>query len=477
MLIGRETEFTYLRQTCEKPGSQLLIIYGQNYIGKSSLLLQFAAEHEYFYYLSRSCSENMQLKLWNDDLLQMENNVQGSDLISDDLEESFYTLLKKSTMQTNSKKIIIIDEFQLLVKSSDSFMNDLNRFLNEMKENTGYKDVLIILASSSIAWVENAMVQKMGRTALQISGLYKLKELSFSDVRKFLPEYSVKECLMIYGVTGGVPGILQEMDSSVSVEKNICHVFLRKNAFGRMFSNLILLEELRETSVYHTILETIASGKDKLNDIYAATKFSRAKISVYLKNLIQLEIVEKVFSYDTEGRENAKKGVYRIKNKFMLFWFTYLFPNMGKLETLSCDEFYENYIQPSFIKYLEISFKDMCVDYLYQLEEKGALPISIDKVGEWVGKTGNIDILMEGIDGDQVAAFCKCDTAMTTYEDFEWNLFNLENAKLKATYIYLFSMNGFDERMVMEGKRREDLVLISMNQMIFSEKLDKSTIE
>jgi len=469
MLIGRETELAYLHQVYEKPGNQLLIVYGQSNIGKTSLLLQFLKEHEYFYYMARSCSKDMQIKLWNDEIIQM-NHISGLDTSDHTSEESFFSLLKKSVQNDTdkTKKIIVIDEFQLFVKSSDSFMKDLNSFLDERKNNDTEGEVLIILASSSIAWVENTMVKKMGRTAFQISGLYKLKELPFSSVPQFFPSYSIKECLMIYGVAGGVPGILAKMSQNASVRENICNVILKENSFGRLFSNLVLLEELRETSVYNTILETLALGNDKLNDMYVSTKFSRAKISVYIKNLIQMEIVEKVFSYDTDGRDNTKKGVYRIKNKFVSFWFTFVFPNLCKLETLTCEEFYENYIYGAFTKYLEISFKEMCISYLYQMYDDGTLPITIDRVGEWIGKTGNIDILLDGTDERRIAAFCKCDNVMYTFEDFEWNLFNLDNAKIETTYIYLFSMNGFDERMVMESKRRENIVLISMNQMIFT---------
>ena len=48
-------------------------------------------------------------------------------------------------------------------------------------------------------------------------------------------------------------------------------------------------------------------------DIFHATGFSRAKISVYLKNLANFNIAEKVVSFETGGWENAKKGVYQIK--------------------------------------------------------------------------------------------------------------------------------------------------------------------
>ena len=49
--------------------------------------------------------------------------------------------------------------------------------------------------------------------------------------------------------------------------------------------------------------------------MYAHTGFSRAKISVYLKNLMELELVEKVLP-----------GTYEICNAFVRFYFCFLFP-------------------------------------------------------------------------------------------------------------------------------------------------------
>ena len=59
----------------------------------------------------------------------------------------------------------------------------------------------------------------------------------------------------------------------------------------------------------------MARDCNKLNDIYRHTGFSRAKISVYLKNLMELDLAEKVYSYDTEGRSDTQKGIYRTLSK------------------------------------------------------------------------------------------------------------------------------------------------------------------
>ena len=117
------------------------------------------------------------------------------------------------------------------------------------------------------------------------------------------------------------------MSPSLSLKDNICNQIISRTGGLRYECERLLSEELRELGVYNSILSALASGHHKLNDIYNHTGFSRAKISVYLKNLMELELIEKVFSYDTDGRENVQKGVYRISNHFVHFYFTYLYAN------------------------------------------------------------------------------------------------------------------------------------------------------
>lgn len=436
MLLGRTSELEYLQQFYQKISSQLLIVYGQIGIGKTSLLLEFAKNIPYFYYLARPCSGKKQQEIWRKELKE-----------------------KGSNQKTGNKKVIIIDEFQHMIKSNKTFMNDCIDYMKEQQE-----DVLIILASSSIAWIENSMISKIGTAAYSISALYKIKELSFQTIRTMFPAYNRKQCLEVYSIFGGVPGLLVCIDGTADIRTNICNTLLSPNAILKQKGNRLVSEELRETAVYNTILESIASGKMKLNELYLETEFSRAKISVYLKNLMELEFVEKVFSYDTEGKENTKKGVYQICNHFVHFWFRFIFPNLSQLVQMKSNEFYDTFINAEFTNYNAFYFKNICLEYIFREAEEKRFPINISRSGEWIGKVGSIDIILEDEAGRIVAAFCKFGNTMTTYEDYEWNLFCLEKAVIQPEYIYLFSVNGFEEKLILEAKVKENVRLVDFTE-------------
>ena len=65
---------------------------------------------------------------------------------------------------------------------------------------------------------------------------------------------------------------------------------------------------LRELPFYSTILSVLAENEPKLNYLFTRTGFSRAKISVYIKNLIQIDVAEKIFSYEPEKAGFCAEG-------------------------------------------------------------------------------------------------------------------------------------------------------------------------
>jgi hypothetical protein len=226
----------------------------------------------------------------------------------------------------------------------------------------------------------------------------------------------------------------------------------------------LLTEQLREPGVYNTIMASIAAGNYKLNDLYLHTGFSRAKISVYLKNLIELELVEKVFSYDTAGKENTQKGIYRISHPVVEFYYTYMYPHMSDLHVLSVGEFYNRYIMPDFRSYVSRYFKQICRQHLMKLNERNRLPISLVSVGEWIGKSGNLDIVAQDEEGHTLIGLCNWKKPMT-YEDYENLLACAKQAKINADYIYMYTAFQFDEKLTLEAKFRTNLKLVQLTDL------------
>lgn len=224
-------------------------------------------------------------------------------------------------------------------------------------------------------------------------------------------------------------------------------------------------EELRETGVYNSILAVIAQGHHKLNELYLHTGFSRAKISVYLKNLMELELVEKVYSFDQEGIEGTQKGIYQITNHFVNFYFTFLYPNLSSLEMMGAEEFYDQFIAPFLMKYARESFGSVCRQAVSKWNRQGELPFSVGRVSRWVGKMGNIDVIAQNEDGQTLIGICSYERAAMPFEDYEWLLFCAKKARIRTDFIYLFSLGRFDEKLQLEARIKKNLKLVCLDEM------------
>jgi len=449
VLSGRGSERKELNNCFDRDGSQILVLYGQRYIGKSSLIREFVADKDHYYYSARVCSEREQVYQWGKQL--------GREGVKTSMFPTFGEIFSSLPFEGNGKQVIVIEEFSRIVKTSENFMPELVKFIHSQWSK---RQVLVILVSSLVGWVENSMVEAMGESAYELSGLMKIKELPFKELVSYFPNYTIEQCIETYAVLGGYPGLWQMFDDRISVKENICRTLLNPGSILYNEPERLLEDSLRETSVYGTILSSIAEGNYKLNDLYEKTDFSRAKISVYLKNLMELELVEKVFSFDTAGKANTQKGIYRISNHILHFYFYFLYSNLTERELSSPTLFYKQFVAPTFKTYVSEYFKQVCAQKLVELSKGGKLPIKVAKSGEWVGKMGNIDLIAQDSEERTLLVLCNWDKPMMTYEEYEGLLLCARKARINTDHIYLYSAARFDEKLHLEAKVKHNLKLI-----------------
>lgn len=454
MFIGRSNELNQLSTYYDRAKSQIVVLYGQKYIGKTALLNEFMADKPGFYYHSEPVSEKEQRYRFG--LFFASLGI--STLRIPEYQDIFKCFAGKKTQ----KKVIVIDEFQNIIKTTPDFMDKLISFVHG---NWNDQEFFIVLCSSSVSFVENDMVSRIGEAAYELSGFIKLKELGFKELREYFSLYTNEECALVWSILGGVPGLWSRFDDKLPVKENIIRKIIDKSGSLHNVAGELINAELRETGVYNTILASLSEGMRKLNDLHEHTGFSRAKISVYIKTLMELEFVTKVFSMDTDGRDNAKKGIYDISSKFLDFYHTFLFNDSSLLDTLSPEEFYSMRVAPELKTYTGKYFKDICMEYMRALNDRDRLPIKAERFGTWVGKQGTIDIIATDAKGLNIVAVCVYDKPMVTYRDYE-NLLDLSRqAEVRPDYIYLFSGSGFDEKINLESRIGKNLKPVLLDRI------------
>ena len=450
----KNSDLKRLQEEYDKSGNGLVILYGRTGCQKEKLIREFVSDKKYFYYRCRQASAAEQCKMMGQEI----SRAFDVKLIKNTYDEYF----NKVKSGGPDKLVIVIDEAQYALKKDEELIESLIKLRNK-RLYPG--PVLIVLCSSSIVWVEQDVEECFGSDAKKIDSYIKLADLNFLEVVRHFDDMQVRDIIRIYGVLGGVPDYLDKWDINSTFKENICRLVLSED--GALFDEAqrVISNELRELSVYNTILATIARGQNKLNDLFHETGFSRAKISVYMKNLNHFDIVEKLVSFETGGWENAKKGVYQIKNTFVNFWFKFVYSHESKLYSMNSEDFYDTYIALELETYLNRYFRNVCMEYLSLLNQMGRLPVKVNKMGTWIGKNGHIDIVAQSSARERIVAVCNWENAALTVDMVQEMFLAMKQAKIQAEHYYLFSAKAFAPALVALAKEDRRFELIDMNEL------------
>ncbi|WP_341266453.1 ATP-binding protein [Candidatus Phytoplasma fraxini] len=134
--------------------------------------------------------------------------------------------------------------------------------------------------------------------------------------------------------------------------------------------------EVKKDRNYKKILETIASGNTKLNDIACKNDFiNTGTLSHYIKLLMKIGLVGKEICF---GKKNQKKHLYYIKDQFFNFYFKFIEKNTTYKIILEGDEFYNKFIHQELDTFVSYEFEKISkyfvsLKYRLEMEEIGRL--------------------------------------------------------------------------------------------------------
>lgn len=478
VFIGREAELKFLENKYKEDKGQLIVLYGRRRIGKTETLKKFCENKPHIFFSCRECTDKLQLKNFCEKLF--EEDIPAKQYVNEftDWEKAFRAVL--DLPYGNKKKLIVIDEFPYMCKGNSSIPSILQNLWDDVLKD---ENVMIILCGSSMSFIEKELLEEKNALYGRATGIYKMKEMGFYDAVKFFPDYSDEDKVLVYSILGGIPHYLKQFDPDLSLAQNIKKNILTKGCVLYSEVEFLLRQELRETQIYNSIVQAIALGNTKLNDISQKSLVEdNPKTSVYLKNLIELGIIEKEFSVGSSTKEKANKnrGIYRIADNFFRFWYAFAFTNISALETDDVEGVYKYSIESELNKFASFTFEDICREYVTELQKADALPFRYSKMGRWFGKTTvrdrdelafcdtEIDILaISSQDKKYLVGECKYKDNEFGYSDYLDTAAKLGNEKKNADFYYaLFSKSGFNQKIIDKAMSDKSLLLFYLNDIV-----------
>ncbi|MCH4890632.1 ATP-binding protein [Acidaminobacter sp. JC074] len=464
MFVGRSRELDFFEDKFHRKEGQLIVLYGRRRIGKTELLRVFSKDKFHLFYSSTETADSNQLGKFSNRLIKLYKESEYLNTFSTWEEAIKYF----SNIPASTKKVLVIDEFPYMVKANQEIPSILQ---NLWDEDLRHKNLMIVLCGSSMSFIENEILAEKNPLYGRAAGIYKLDALPFKEVVKLLNNFSLEEQIIIYGITGGVPHYIRQFDNNITLEENIKKNILTKGNVLYNEVEFLMRQELRETSIYNTLISVIALGNTKLNEIYQKTGIDKAKIGVYLKNLIELGIIEREFpiTEKTKAKANVQRGLYRITDNYFRFWFKFIFPNYSDLEEGNLEEVYDNLIESLNTEYTSFVFEEICIEYLKTKQVKETLPIKLKKIGRYWDKTIEIDVLAFNDKDQCIIGECKWRNKKVGENVFYKLEEKSEKLNMQVVGFVLFSKAGFTQSLKKLEKEREDLMLVELSD--FNENL------
>jgi len=449
-MVVRTAELKKLEELFQQGGDRLVLLAGNVFSGTSALLRQFTRDKEFFYVNLIDAAFSEQSRQFLEDIRTGFNlkNAPSS------FPEAF------SRLRGKGKIVFILDNMQNSMKEGKELWLQL---LKAKRSGIFGGNVFIVVVFNELSHL-NRDSSYLPDEKHDIDEKVILGDVPFLDIVRAFPDYSVSDDVRAYGILGGNQFLINLWSGKRSIKENVINTMLNPYGPARDAAEHLLSSELRELSVYQTILLSMARGNEKLNDLFTDTGFSRAKIIVYLKNLEAFGIVEKIVSFDTGGWENSRKGIYRIKNQYINFYFKFIYPNLSELFMNGSEKFYDEMIEPQLNDYLDRTFSGVCREYLTLLAIMGKTPVKIVRSGIWIGKEGTIDYIGQDEARNNIVAKTSFSRPMR-YDDYEALLDSMKKARIKAKAIYLFSATDFDSKLKELSDRDSSIVLVDMKEL------------
>lgn len=456
MFLFREHELNLLTSFMNSKTKKAMAIYGRRRVGKTELALQLvkSSQTPTLYFQCTSFDYRSSLE----DFLRTIKTV-FPEFLPQTCSSFREALQLLSLYRKEAPLTIILDEFPFLAKKDDNVSVEFQWIIDH-----GLHGMKMILMGSNRSFMRNQIGNLEAPLYGRFDEILEIRPFSYEEIKTLFPKKN--DAMTVYATTGGVAQYVMWFKDYPSVEEAFDNLFFHRT--GRLLNETtnLLLQELRETTVYTLILRAIGCGSQNPGQIAKKCNLDQRGVYTYLNRLMELGIVDTVKNPLSSKKLDYK---YCISDLLFRFYYTFIEPNVSLITSLGAQA--KPYILGAqYDEYLGSVYEDIARTDCFRWALQGQIPFMPKVVGKWWGniyKEGKwmeseIDLIAYDAENLLIGE-CKHRTKVIGNKE-------LENLKYKAQFLpldgrkpvfLLFSKAGFTEELKEETKSKEDVILLS----------------
>ena len=461
MFIGREKELSDLERLYASDKFEFAVIYGRRRVGKTAIINRFTADKPTICFTGVETNEKQNLENFSKCILEFGTGT-PIDTFFSSFQAAFEVVFKLAEKQ---RMILVIDEYPYVARASKSLASTLQLLIDKYKDTS---KLFLILCGSSMSYMEDHVLAYKAPLYGRRTAQLKVQPFEFQEVCKYFTNMSNEDKALAYGIAGGTPQYLLQLNDKVSIEENIKNTYLNPVSSIYEEPQNLLKQEVREPAIYNAIIAAIATGYTKMSEIATKVGEDTSVCSIYIKNLISLGIIKKETPY---GEDSARKTIYSVEDNMFRFWYRFVPENTSIIARGATDLAY-NRIIPHLSDYMGAVFEEISKQYLWSLLLKGKSAIDFTDIGRWWGtnpKTRQqVEIDIMGTSDKNTALFgeCKWRNEKVDLGVLEALIEKSELFPYKNKHYYLFAKTGFTKGCMDKAKELGNVALVSYEEML-----------
>lgn len=461
MFIGRERELATLNKLYASNKFEFTVIYGRRRVGKTALINQFIDGKKAIYFMGVESNAKQNLENFSKSIVEYHTGIEA--------ETSFFSfqaaLEYVFKLSEKERLVLAIDEYPYVARSSKSLASTLQLLIDKYKDSS---KLMLILCGSSMSYMEDHVLAYKAPLYGRRTAQMKIVPFNFEETCHYFQNFSDEEKAFVYGIVGGTPQYLLQMNDELSVEDNIKNTYLNPTSALFEEPENLLKQEVREPALYNAIITAIATGASRMSEISSKVGEETNICSAYVKNLVSLGIIQKETPY---GEKTSRKSVYSIEDNMFRFWYRFVPENNSIIARGAADLAYKR-IEPFLSDYMGKVFEEICKQYLWKQLLTGKCPIEFSSLGRWWGndpkekRQAEIDILAEQDKNTALFGECKWTNEKVDLGVLETLLKRSELFFYKKVHFYLFAKSGFTKGCVDRANEMGNVTLVNYKDIV-----------
>ncbi len=441
MIVGREQECNLLQDIWNSDQAALIALYGRRRVGKTHLIRNLFGKEKHYIEITGSKDGALADQLHNFIDGFSECFAPGFELKPPTSWRKAFTMLtqKFGEISPNERITLFLDELPWLATPKSRLLQNLDYFWN--RHWSKLRNLRVIVCGSAASWMLDKLINAKGGLYNRVTQTLLLKPFTLLQAEKFLQylkvNYTRKQILDLYMITGGIPFYLNQVKRSKSVVQNINDLCFRQDGllygeFTRLFASLF-----KESDHHFEIVKTLAAKPQGMSANELSQKLKLTFGGRFSKKLSELEVTGFIKKFVPLGKKQ-RDSYYQLIDEYSLFYLNWIYPFAVRNESPPDDNYWHIQIEtPKYNSWAGASFEKICFKHATQIKAALGLSGIPAKIGSWQlrSKKGDlkfgaqIDLVFDRNDG--VITLCDVKYSHKTFSLDKTTAVNVAN-KIKV---------------------------------------------